>query len=649
MSAPLKAGGLFVSSTIRQYSRAMPPARLVILTLVGLTSAATLAAQPTPDPNQDPTPETLEQFRRAVSRVLEETGVPGAGIALVGANGIEWAGGVGFADRDLKTPVTADTHFRAGSISKTFIAMAVVQLSEDDVVDLEAPLKTVAPDVAFENPWEDTHPVRVIDVLQHAAGFDDMHFKEMYNVADAPDLPLADVLALSPGSRRSRWPPGTRMSYSNPGYGVAGYLIEHLSGQPYEDYIEKEIFEPLGMSTSSFRLRPEDEPLLARGYGARTGPPVPFTPIYLRPAGNLHTSPRELGIFVQMLLGWGELGDAFVIDPEYLSNMERSRTTLASQAGLRNGYGSGIAHMLSFPYPMLGHGGGIDGFLSSYAYSPARDVGFVVLLNSTASPAAISRISSLAVRYLKRGVEPPAKPRANVPDDTLRRHEGYYHEATSRNQLSAFLEWLTAGRTIRLEGSTLYADPVFGSPRALVPVSDTLFRLGEEVDATRVFTVDAGGNAVFTGGMGLYAERVPRWIVEIVRWPVLMSALVMLTPVVALLGWLAYARRARPRGFWGLKALLVLVPLASVAPVAALWAIHMRQWGTLNWATALAFVGTIALPVLGVAVLANTWGARRRGAGRWLVGYSGLVAVAALIVSGYLGYWGTLGLRLWTY
>jgi hypothetical protein len=439
------------------------------------------------------------------------------------------------------------------------------------------------------------------------------------------------------------------MSYSNPGYGVAGYLIEQLTGEPYEEHIRKEIFEPLGMTTSSFLLRPEHEPLLARGYDSRTGPPVPFTPIYLRPAGNLHTSARELGIFVQMLLGWGELGDAFVIDPEYLSNMERSRTTLASQAGLRNGYGSGIVHMLSLPYPMLGHGGGIDGFLSSYGYSPARDVGYVVLLNSTVSPAAISRISSLAVRYLKSEVEPPAKPRADVSADTLQRHEGYYHEATSRNQLLAFVDWLTAGRTIRLEGSTLYSDPVFGPPRALVPTSDTLFRFEEEVEAARVFTVDADGNAVLIGGMGLYAVRRPRWTVEGIRWPVLTSALVMLTPAIALLVWLARARRARPRGFWGLKILILLVPLAAAAPVAALSAVPMRQWGTLNWATALAYLGTVALPVLGVAALAGTWTAWRRSAGRWFVSYGVLVGAATLIVSVYLACWGILGLRLWTY
>src|SRR4030095_7004346 len=87
----------------------------------------------------------------------------------------------------------------------------------------------------------------------------------------------------------------------------------------------------------------------------------------LRPAGNLHTSPLELGNFVHVLLNWGETENDLVIDPEYLSNMEHPRTTLASTAGLRTGYGSGIASLTIEGYPMLGHGGGLEGFLSPNA------------------------------------------------------------------------------------------------------------------------------------------------------------------------------------------------------------------------------------------------------------------------------------------
>ena len=103
--------------------------RFIAATLLAFTAA--VHAQPA----ADPWPKSIAEFRLAVQNVLSQTGVPGAGIALVRTSGIEWAGGIGVADRETQRPVTADTHFRAGSISKTFIAAAIVQLYLDDLME----------------------------------------------------------------------------------------------------------------------------------------------------------------------------------------------------------------------------------------------------------------------------------------------------------------------------------------------------------------------------------------------------------------------------------------------------------------------------------------------------------------------------------
>jgi CubicO group peptidase (beta-lactamase class C family) len=623
---------------------------LVLLVYGASTHAGRPAAQePTRD---DQTPQTLEEFRAAAAAILDEAGVPGAGIALVRADGIEWAGGIGFADLARKVPATADTHFRAGSISKTFVAMALVQLSEEGLLTLDDLLSDVLPDIAVENPWQVTHPVRIVHLLQHTAGFDDMHFAEMYNRADAPDIPLATVLRRTPGSRRVRWPPGTRMSYSNPGYAIAGLVIEKIADQPYEDYIRTHIFEPLGMTTSSFVLRPQDEQTMAVGYAGPQLRATGFPQIYLRPAGNLHTSARELAIFVQMLLNWGELGDAFIVDPEYLSNMERPRTTVASSAGLRNGYGSGIMTWVDLPYPMLGHGGGIAGFASAYGYSPARDAGFVVLLNREDARGALQRLTALATRYLKRDTAPPAAPAAEVLLDALRVHEGYYHEANPRNQALAFIQWLRGGFSISAVDNGLEVNRVFGPSSKLLAVSDTLFRDASQTAATRVFARAPDGtpivSATVTGGE-IYAQRVPRWRVEIIRWPVVASAVLLLTPLAVLVVWLARVRRAHPAGFWPLKTLLVATPLVLVWPAVALGAQPMSSWGVRSTATISVFLGTLALPTLAIVTLFFANGARARGASRWLVAYAIAVAIAGIILTVYLGSFGLIGIRLWTY
>ncbi len=613
----------------------------------GVRDARTLrVGVETTDP--DPWPKSVEEFRTAVQNVLSDTGVPGAGLALVRMSGVEWAGGVGLADRDRRTPVTADTHFRAGSISKSFIASAIVQMYLDDEIDLDATVSELASEIRIDNAWEPEYPVRVIHLLQHTAGFDDMHFNEMYNVSHPPDLPLEEVLKINPASRIVRWQPGTRMSYSNPGYAVAGYLIEKITGQKYEDRIAEKIFTPAGMPTSSFVLTKDDEAILARGYRDRTGPPVPYTQIYFRPAGNLHTSALELGRWVHLLLNWGETENDLVIDPEYLSNMEHPRTTVASSAGLRTGYGSGIANTQVEGFPMLGHGGGIEGFSSLYGYSTSRDSGYVILLNSTHSPEAMRRIVKLAVRYLKADVEPPPKPKATVAESTLRKYEGYYHDANPRNQAFAFVEWLLSGRNVTVSGDHLEVKPAFGSPVSLTPVADALFRTDDDVEATTVFAEHDTG-AMVMAGPSRFAIRQSRVRIESVRWTVIVSAAVVVTPLLVMVVWLIRARRAEPFGFWWMKFTLLLCAIAFVLPVIGVMNVKDTELGTRNIWTAAMFAGSVLMPAAAILSFLFTIDAWRNDAGRWLRSYAFVVSIAALIVSGYLSAWGMIGFMPWSF
>ena len=620
---------------------------------VAIFSVALAAVQPASNPQItqiEQTPQKLAEFQEAVARVLQETGVPGAGLALVRQAGIEWEGGVGYADRDRRIPVTADTGFRVGSISKTFVAMGLVQLAEDGLVDLDAPVAELAPEVDIENPWEAEHPVRLVHLLQHTAGFDDMHFNETYLPEGEADRPLGEVLRINSNSRRVRWQPGTRMSYSNPGYGVAGLVLEHTAAMPYEDYIDREIFQPLQMRNSSFRLTEDAVGRLAQGYADPAAPPVGFPHIYLRPAGNMVSTPHDMARFVQMLLGWGELGEAFIIDPEYLGNMEQPRTTLAATAGVRSGYGTGIFSTIDLPYKVLGHNGGISGFLSSYAYSPSRDVGYVVLLNSTGPRAgeAMRRISTLAISYLKRDIEPPEKPQIALAADVLERYVGYYHDANPRNQFAWPVQSLFSGHSLVRDGDILYAEPLFGERVRLVPVTESTFRLPDELEASRVFTTASDGTTVLAGPQ-IYAERTARWRVELLRAGVTAAVTVIASVFLVAVAWVARLRRALPRGFWELKAALLLCPLVIIMPLAGLALTPITAWGTRNTGTIAAFVGTLGMPTLAVIVSFLTVIAIRERASRWLVTYAALVALAMGGLSLYLSAHGMLGLRTWAY
>ena len=208
-----------------------------------------------------PAPATLGELQDAVAAVIREREVPAVGIAMVDADGPIWVGALGKADLEKGVPADENTMFRIGSTSKMFVALAVLKLVEEGRLSLDDRVADLAPDVAFENPWEDTDPVRVVHPLEHTTGWDDIHLPE-YAHNDPTPATLKQGLDFHPHSRVSRWLPGTRISYCNSGPAVAAYIVQQITGEDFEDYVRQNFFAPMGMQSATFRLTPEVE---ARG------------------------------------------------------------------------------------------------------------------------------------------------------------------------------------------------------------------------------------------------------------------------------------------------------------------------------------------------------------------------------------------------
>src|SRR5690348_10589199 len=139
-------------------------------------------------------PRTIPQLQAAIEKVLIETRTRGAGIAIVSSNQTEWVAGIGIADVAANQPVTTNTLFRLGSLSKAFAAIAALQLQEGGKLKLSDTVKQWVPDVTFINRWEAAHPLRLVHLLEQTSGFDDMHFRE-YARNDPTPVSLKDALA----------------------------------------------------------------------------------------------------------------------------------------------------------------------------------------------------------------------------------------------------------------------------------------------------------------------------------------------------------------------------------------------------------------------------------------------------------------------
>lgn len=598
----------------------------------------------------DQPPGNLDELRQQVEKVIKDTATPAIGIALVNRDGPYWVAGWGKADLKSRRPADENTLFRIGSISKMFAALAILRLQEEGRLSLNDRVRDRAPEVQFENPWEETHPVRIAHLLEHTTGWDDIHLVEYAH--SAPDSATTrEGLELHPHSRRSRWIPGTRHAYCNAGAAVAAYIVEKVTGQRFEDYVAETFFTPLGMtSTSYFRTPLYDE----RGATLYQGfQPQKYWQIALRPAGSINSSARDMAQLVQFLLLRGSTPSAQIVSPASIDRMEVPQTTLGAAAGVTGGYG--LANYTSghkdFNVAFHGHNGGVMGGLSELAYVNELGEGYVFMINS-GSAAALGRISELLKAYLLRNRQQSAPANARLPE-AFKALDGYYLQINQRQHTLRFLVNLLAVQKVSHDEQFLHRSPVFaswvssdrdaGSGRALIDAWHGL-------PAIAIVEDPLAGPALQVNDVLM--KRVPAWLV-FTRFAVV-GLLVAMTLVgfVAFLVWCARRFRKKPtttddRLWLRLSPLLATAVLLLFLFAIAASGAFMKQAASISLFSVAVFLLSVAYPALALSGVFHLFAARareRRNAPYWFA--AAFVAVHLLIV-GHLMTYGAVGFRTW--
>lgn len=616
---------------------------LLLLLLLGALAAAPARAQPTGGP------ATVPQLTDSIRRIMQREHIPGLLLVLATRDSVLYAGGLGLADVAAQRPATAHTLFRIGSVTKTFVAVGLLQLIAQGKLHLRDELRKIAPEVPIDNPWEATDPVRVVHLLEHTAGFDDMRLNHAYNPTATDPRGVAGLAVFRP-ELRCRWRPGERMAYANPGYQVVGYLLEKFGGQPYEQYLAQHLLGPLGMPDATAALRPAGHPRLAQGYAYEDGHyrALPTLPIYAGPAGSMSASAADMAIWVQFFLrDFRGPSGAALLPPSSLRDMETEHSSLAARAGLGGSYGLANAAMSAGNKALFrGHNGGIAGFLSSFAYCQALGVGYALSNNGGHSLASVEK---LVRQFLLRGA--PALPvpgPAPLDAAAVGPYLGHYENANPRNQLAGFGEYLLGGFQVVRRGPVLVVQPLLGAPDTLRPAGGLLFRQRGQVRPSAVFAQDRDGRRVLVSAR-IYAVQAGFW-----WWlpPALLAASLLLvaTASVAGLVWLVYAvRRQLPRAQVLPRVLPLLATAALVGTGLALARLvgHPGAAGHLGAETVLLFLCPWAFSVFALSGLGLTVLRFRQFRSRPVAWYLLLTYGALGWLVSVLGTYGWLGLRLW--
>jgi CubicO group peptidase (beta-lactamase class C family) len=336
---------------------------------------------------------------------LESGNVAGAVIAVVKNGEPLLVKGYGYSDMAARTPVDPDrTLFRPGSTSKLFTWTAVMQLVEQGKLDLDQDVNEY---LDFRVPRRDDGPITLRQIMTHTAGFEEQ----------VKSLILDDPRQLSPlkafvehAIPERIFKAGTTPAYSNYATALAGYIVQRVSGETFDDYLDAHLFKPLGMMHSSFRqpLPPALAAEASKGYEIASEPPKPYEIVTAAPAGSLASSGADMARFMIAHLEDGAYGGARILEPKTVTLMHDTPLTMIPPL---NRMMLGFYEQNYNGHRVISHGGDTE-YFHSYLHLFLDDhVGLFVSMNSAGRDGAAHIIrealfEQFADRYYPRAVDP---------------------------------------------------------------------------------------------------------------------------------------------------------------------------------------------------------------------------------------------------
>jgi CubicO group peptidase (beta-lactamase class C family) len=372
----------------------------------------------------------------------------GASVLVMKDGKTLYAKGFGLASLELKVPNAPALVYRIGSVTKQFTAAAIMTLVEDGKVALDAPVSRY-----LEGLPEAWRGATVQQLLTHTSGIPSYTDGPEYGAHMREDLPGLKLLETLVWKKPLDFPSGTKWHYSNSGYYLLGLIVEKVSGKPYAEYLQARFFGPLGMTHTRYGTETELIPGMASGYSdGKPSAYLSMTQPYA--AGSLVSTTEDLAHWTLALHG-GKVVNA--------ESLKRMTTPVKTSDGKEHPYGFGLMFRESQGHRLVGHGGGINGFVCHLEADPATHTVAVILCN-TDEPKVGPDYLGRRLIALAEGT-PIVEPKgvAVAPDKLARLAGAYQHEGFRR--------------TITFEKGKLSSQVGGGTAYELIPTSDSSFLL----------------------------------------------------------------------------------------------------------------------------------------------------------------------------
>jgi len=411
----------------------------------------------------------------------------GAAVVIVKDGKVVIEKGFGYADVAAKTPVDpAETVFRMASVSKTFTAAAVMQLVEQGKIKLEEDFRTYTGPLTFDNPF--SSPVTVGHLLTHTTGF------RVQDPQAADIHPNLDSYVSIEDYVKSHMPPvvrepGTSYMYDNFASLLAGLVVEKVSGEPFEDYMQQHIFGPLGMDKSGFLLEGKLRTDLASGYDI-TGK---LTDLYavtptVMPHGGMLSTAEDIGKFMNAFLDGGVLDGKRILSESSVEVMEQYRSGIHPlMPDTTYGFEAAVQLPAAGSNPaIITKAGDLIGFSSFMVLIPEQNLGLFLVSNQAFPLRELLYPAFMKEFYPQYALAADFSDYKPEAESKLERFAGYYSDLRLKSIVSK----------ITVEDGQLMISDAFLGPRPLTQVDDTLFTDSLTGKLT-AFKLDENGNSLY--------------------------------------------------------------------------------------------------------------------------------------------------------
>jgi CubicO group peptidase (beta-lactamase class C family) len=312
---------------------------------------------------------------------LKKQRIPGAAVSLVHEGRVIFSQCYGYADIEKKVAMTEDTYFMVGSLTKSFTALAVLKLIEQDKIDPDADIKKYIPDFSIRKFHDGEAPITVNHLLTHTSGLLIDYYarftgENKYSNADLISQLKNEYLCFKPGSA---------CKYSNIGYRLLSMIIEQVTGERFESYLEKEVFKPLGLNHSSFDYTNDIALHMSKGHNGDTE--ISRVDTEDKSASGLFSTLKDMTLFLKFLTSKAIPSNEGINNNQIIDSIiKNANPAIDTFYDSKNLYSSGwYLNFYQFRgiHTVLSNSGGINGFSTAMAYIPEERLGIIILMNSS--------------------------------------------------------------------------------------------------------------------------------------------------------------------------------------------------------------------------------------------------------------------------